>query len=80
MWTISGTALSSFSAWLANSEDSARVAPGLRRMSTISVPSLNGGRKVFGKNGTETAATATASPPAAKAAQGWARTACKLRR
>ena len=46
----------------------------------LPVPSLNGGRKVVGNNGTATAATSTAVAPAAKAARGLFSTACRLPR
>ena len=44
------------------------------------VPSLNGGRKVVGKNGTAAAATITATPDAASAALGAFNTACSVER
>ncbi len=66
----SGTCFTSTSACCASTVDSARVTPGLSRMPISKVPSLNGGRKVVGKNGTAAAAIATATAPAVTAALG----------
>jgi hypothetical protein len=66
----SGTCSTSTSAWRASAEVSVSVTPGFRRRPISSVPSLKGGRKVVGKNGTAAAATSTATPAAAMAAFG----------
>ncbi|MNV42898.1 hypothetical protein D3C71_1345960 [compost metagenome] len=71
----SGTWRTSTSAWRASALDSASVTPGLSRMPMSSVPSLNGGKNVVGKNGTAAADSATATALTARAVRGRASTA-----
>ena len=70
----SGTWRTSTSAWLASAADSASVTPGFRRMPMSSVPSLKGGKKVVGKNGTAATESTTATALTAMAMRGRAST------